>query len=66
MKKTLLIIASLAFSFTSYAQLEVTSEGKVIIASNQSTSYAKLLVGNNQNQRGRFSLITFSAVIFAQ
>ena len=43
MKKTLLILASLAFSFTSYAQLEVTSDGKVIIASNQSTSYAKLL-----------------------
>ena len=48
MKKTLLILASLAFSFTSYAQLEVTSDEKVIIASNQSTSYARLLVGDNQ------------------
>lgn len=38
----------MAFSFTSYAQLEVTSDGKVIIASNQSTSYARLLVGDNQ------------------
>lgn len=47
MKKTLLLLISLVCSFTSHAQLEVTSEGKVKIASNVNTSYSNLLVGNS-------------------
>ena len=44
--KTILFFAFLTFAITLHAQLKVTSDGKVIISSNHSTSSSKLLVGN--------------------
>lgn len=47
MKKAfLLILLATTFSVAS-AQLKVTSDGKVKIASNSNTSFSNLLVGNN-------------------
>ncbi len=48
MKKILLLILLATTSLFASAQLKVTSDGKVKIASTQSTSYTNLLVGNNQ------------------
>lgn len=48
MKKALFLILLVTTSLVSSAQLKVDADGKVIISSNQSTSYSKLLVGNNQ------------------
>ena len=46
MKKILLLILLATTSLFASAQLKVTSDGKVIISSNHSTSSSKLLVGN--------------------
>lgn len=46
MKKALLLILLATTSLLASAQLKVTSDGKVIISSNHSTSSSKLLVGN--------------------
>ena len=49
MKKKLIIgLCLLGTALDASAQLEVTSDGKVKIASNQGTSYSTLLVGNDQ------------------
>jgi len=49
MKKTFLILGLMATNFiTANAQLKVTSDGKVKVASDQTSSYSTLLVGNNQ------------------
>lgn len=48
MKKALLLILLAATSIGTSAQLKVTSDGKVQIATNQDTSYSTLLVGDNQ------------------
>jgi len=47
MKKTLFLIIFVVASLVASAQLKVTSEGKVKIASDLETSYANLLVGNH-------------------
>lgn len=47
MKKTLLLILLATTSLFASAQLKVNSDGKVNIASTQTTSYSSLLVGNN-------------------
>ncbi len=47
MKRTLLLITLAATSLVASAQLKVTSDGKVKIASDLETSYANLLVGNH-------------------
>lgn len=48
MKKTLLLVLLAATSLGSSAQLKVTSDGKVKIATNQNSSYSNLQVGNYQ------------------
>lgn len=48
MKKTLLLVLLAATSLGTSAQLKVTSDGKVKIATNQNTSYSNLQVGNYQ------------------
>ena len=48
MKKTVLLILLATTCVVASAQLKVTSDGKVKIASSQTTSYANLLVGDNQ------------------
>ena len=48
MKKTLLLLIMAATSLAASAQLQVTSDGKVKIASYLNTSYSTLLVGNRQ------------------
>ena len=47
MKKAFLLILLATTSLVASAQLEVTSDGKVKIASNLNTSFSNLLVGNN-------------------
>ena len=49
MKKALLLILLATTSVIASAQLQVTSDGKVKIASNQNTSYSNLMVGNYQH-----------------
>ena len=48
MKKSLLLILLATTSLVASAQLKVNSNGKVSIASNQTTLYSTLLVGNSQ------------------
>lgn len=48
MKKAFLMFLSLTFAYTLHAQLQVTSDGKVKIASTSNTVYPSLQVGNNQ------------------
>ena len=48
MKKSVFLILFAAISLATSAQLKVNSDGKVIIASTQTTPYAKLLVGSTQ------------------
>ena len=48
MKKIIFSLLLIAAPISLFAQLKVNSDGKVIIASNQTTPYAKLLVGNTQ------------------
>ena len=47
MKKTFLLILLATTSLVASAQLEVTSDGKVKIASNLDSTNYNLLVGNN-------------------
>ena len=49
MKKALFLILLATTSVIASAQLQVTSDGKVKIASNQNTSYSNLMVGNYQH-----------------
>ena len=47
MKKAFFLILLATISMVTSAQLKVDADGKVLISSNQNTSYSKLLVGNN-------------------
>ena len=47
MKKAFLLILLAATFSVASAQLQVTSDGKVKIATNQNTSFSNLLVGSN-------------------
>ena len=47
-KRLFLLLVAVVFTFALHAQLKVTSDGKVKIASTSNTSYSSLLVGNTQ------------------